>query len=224
MCNFSDKVDKVGKPHNEISMWNIEQGVESFTSSDFPFGESYGLWTTKWWQWALGTPSAVNPVLDKTGIHSDINQSGDVWFLAGKFGSENKDIPERSCSIPHGKGILFPVLNCEANPIEYTELATDQDIINHVVHDVDSVALRNCFLNGKSIKPERITSDPMIFELTIPKDNPLGLEKAGTTRAAADGYWVFLKPTSASHLSIYFEGSCENGRLYSGARYSITIS
>jgi hypothetical protein len=71
--------------------------------------------------------------------------------------------------------------------------------------------------------PERVQSDPKIFELTIPAENPLGLNKSGTTKAAADGYWIFLKHIDAGHHYLDFEGSCENGRLYSGGSYDITI-
>lgn len=200
-----------------------EQEIGVFARGDRPYCESYGFWTAKWWQWALECPRSTNPLLDKTGAHSHTNQSGDVWFLAGKFGSENKDIPHRTCTIPAAKAVLFPILNCEANSLEYPTLVTEDDLIDHVSKDVDSIVLRNCFLNGKRLEPERVQSDPKIFELTIPVDNSLGLERTGKTRAAADGFWVFLKPMSTGHLSLHFEGSCENGRLHSGANYSINI-
>jgi hypothetical protein len=200
-----------------------KQELEVFTSDDRPYGKSYGSWTNKWWRWALGSPRSTNPLLDETGIHSNTNQSGDVWFLAGKFGSEDKNIPLRRCSIPVRKAVLFPILNCEANSLEYPALITEDDLIEHVAKDVNSVVLRNCFLNGRRLKPERVQSDPKIFELTIPAENPLRLDRTGKTRAAADGYWVFLKPMPAGDFSLYFEGSCENGRLHSGAIYSINI-
>lgn len=197
--------------------------MEYFTLADRPYGKSYGFWTIKWWQWALGSPSFTNPLLDVTGVHSHTNQSGDIWFLAGKFGNESKDIPRRTCVISGRKGILFPILNCEANSLEYPTLTTENDLTHHVMSDVNSVVLTNCFLDGKSIRPVRVQSDPKIFELIIPKDNPLGLERTGRTQAAADGYWVFLKPMTPGNYSLDFEGSCENGRLHSGANYNITI-
>lgn len=202
---------------------NNDRDIEVFTSDERPYGKSYGFWTTRWWQWALGSSYSTNPLLDETGIHSHTNQSGKVWFLAGKLGSEERNLPRRTCSIPVMKAVLFPILNCEANSLEYPELITEDDLTYHVAKDVDSVVLTNCFINGRKIRPKRVQSDPRTFELTIPTDNPLRLERTGKTRAAADGYWVFLKPMSTGHLSLDFEGSCENGRLHSGATYSIDI-
>jgi hypothetical protein len=197
--------------------------IKVFALAERPYGESYGFWTTRWWRWALSSSYFTNPLLDETGVHSHTNQWGNVWFLAGKLGSENRKLPRRKCSIPVMKAVLFPILNCEANSLEYPELITEDDLLNHVVKDVNSVVLTDCFINGRRIRPERVQSDPRVFELTIPPDNPLGLERTGKTRAAADGYWVFLKPMSTRHLSLDFEGSCENGRLHSGATYSIDI-
>ena len=31
------------------------------------YDKTYGEWTVKWWQWALGTPASSNPVIDETG-------------------------------------------------------------------------------------------------------------------------------------------------------------
>jgi hypothetical protein len=203
---------------------NLTSMIQFFTSHSVPFGRTYGSWTTKWWQWALSTPRSVNPVVDSTGIYAHKHQSGDAWYLAGKFGSEDRSLPERKCSIPREKGILFPILNCEANPLEYPNLKTDEDLIHHVNKDVDTVVLRDCFVNGERIPPQRIRSDPRVFDLSIHRDNPLGVKGGGFTRAAADGYWVFLKPLAVGVYSIEFEGRCENGRLCSGARYNITVS
>src|SRR5215469_13877235 len=104
-----------------------------FTSDSSPYGITYGRWTTIWWQWILSTPRSVNPVLDPSGVYASLNQlPKDVWFLAGKLGDENRNFPNRFCVIPSGRSILFPVINCEANLIEYPELCTDQDIIARV--------------------------------------------------------------------------------------------
>ena len=44
-----------------------------------------------------------------------------------------------------------------------------------------------------------------------------------STDATADGYWIFLKPLPRGVYTIRFEGSCEFGRLNSGAVYEIEI-
>jgi hypothetical protein len=126
-------------------------------------------------------------------IGNYVNQPvDDVWFLAGKFGTENKDIPQRQCTIPVGRSILFPIINCEANQLEYPELKTELDIIDHVSRDEDNIVKKGCFVNGERIAIERVQSDPPKFPVTINEDNALGIKGGGSTIAAADGYWVFL--------------------------------
>jgi hypothetical protein len=57
--------------------------------------------------------------------------------------------------------------------------------------------------------------------VTIHKDNAFEIEGGGRTLAVGDGFWVFLKPLLSGEYIIEFEGSCELGRLNSGARYKI---
>jgi hypothetical protein len=67
----------------------------------------------RWWTWAAAAPKASDPISDTTGEWCGKNQPTDVWFLAGTFG--NGPI-SRSCEIPTGTPVYFPVLNqfCEA--------------------------------------------------------------------------------------------------------------
>jgi hypothetical protein len=201
----------------------IPSEIEFFGPDSKPFDKSYGEWTVKWWQWALGTPRSINPVVDETGKNASVNQPTDVWFLAGKFGDENKSFPQRQCTVPAGRAILFPIINCEANPLEYPELKTEEDILDHVSNDVDTVVRKECYVNGKLTPVQRVASDPQIFPVTISKDNSMGVKNGGSTRAAADGYWVFLKPLPKGDFVIKFAGSCEKGRLNSGASYRLRI-
>jgi hypothetical protein len=202
-----------------------ENRINVFTLGSKPYGKTYGEWTVKWWQWALSAPKSINPLVDKTGKYASVNQpADDVWFLAGKFGTENKDIPQRQCTIPVGRAILFPIINCEANQLEYPELKTELDIIDHVSRDEDNIVKKECFVNDERIAIERVQSDPPTFPVTINEDNALGIKGGGSTIAAADGYWVFLKPLPKGEYIISFAGSCENGRLNSGANYHLSIA
>lgn len=202
---------------------NSISDISFFTADSSPFGITYGRWTTMWWKWILSTPRPINPVVDGSGKYASINQpSKDVWFLAGKLGDENRNLPNRFCAIPSGRSILFPVINCEANPLEYPELSTDQDIIEHVKKDEDSIIKKECYVDGKLIPAQRIKSDPIIFDLNMVKDN-LFKEEGGCTHASADGYWVFLKPLPKGEHIISFQGQCEYGRLCSGAIYHLQV-
>lgn len=198
--------------------------IKLFSNIDRPYGTTYGAWTVKWWQWLLSIPLDINPLSDQIGQHWNSAQPlSDVWFLAGNFGSTNRIFPKRKIKMQFGRGILFPVLNCEANALEYPDLKTHEDLLKHVSHDVDTIIKRDCFVNGIRLNSIRIPSDPRIFRVSINKDNAFGVKNGGSTDAAADGYWVFLKPLPQGVYSIHFEGSCEFGRLNSGANYEIVI-
>jgi hypothetical protein len=196
-----------------------------FNENDTPYGKTYGAWTVKWWQWALSLPSNINPLSDRTGQHWNTDQpSSDVWFLVGSIGGIDKTFPSRSIEIDTGRSILFPVLNCEANSLEYPDLKTHEDLLKHVKDDVNTVVKKDVFINGMRLNPTRVPSDPRIFKVTINEDNPFRITNPGSTDAAADGYWVFLKPLHRGNYNVRFEGSCEFGRLNAGASYEIEIA
>ena len=158
-------------------------------------------------------------MLDESGKYSKINQPPhDVWFLAGKFGDEEQTYPQREVTIPKIKSILFPILNCEANSLEYPNLKSSHDLVKHVMQDVNTVVKKECYIDGMQIKPVRVQLDPAVFPLTIHEDNGVGV-----THTASDGYWVFLKSLSPGRHTVEFEGSCEFGRLCSGAKYHVTL-
>ncbi len=194
-----------------------------FLSDSFPYGLTYGQWTVKWWNWFLSTAKSINPVLDQTGEHASVNQPlHDVWFLSGKMADENGNLPSRLCGMPTGRSVLFPVINCEVNPLEYPELKTEQELIDHVTADENTIVQKVCLLDGTPIPVQRVKSDPTIFEVTINDNNVYNI-RSGRTVAYGEGYWVFLKPLSLGDHMLYFRGSCENGRLKSGAQYSLKV-
>jgi hypothetical protein len=202
---------------------NLDSQISWYPSESYPYGLSYGEWTVKWWQWLLSTPKSCNPLIDQSGENADINQPNEhVWFLAGKLGSEDKNLPLRNCNIPVGRSILFPVINCEANFIEFPELKTKEALIDHVVNDENTIVEKTCILNDMPIDVQRVKSDPEIFEVSLNNDNIYNVN-GGNTIACADGFWVFLRPPPRGEYELSFRGSCENGRLCSGANYKLKI-
>lgn len=49
-----------------------------------------------------------SPVADRTGARCASRQDGDVWFLAGTYGSHRV---QRTCTVPFGKTLFFPLIN-----------------------------------------------------------------------------------------------------------------
>jgi hypothetical protein len=198
--------------------------IQFYTAESCPYGLTYGQWTVKWWRWFLSTPKSMNPVIDESGKFAFVNQPPEhVWFLAGKVGDEHKSIPKRFCKIPASRSILLPVINCEVNPLEHPELSTDHDLIERVNADENTIILKECVVDGKLVPVQRVKSDPEIFEVEISEDNAYSIEGGGITSSAADGYWVFLRPLPVGKHNISFRGSCEKGKLNSGANYDLKI-
>jgi hypothetical protein len=193
-----------------------------FTADSAPYGKTYGNWTVEWWRWVLAIPKSINPVLDRTGEYAGVDQQNkDVLFLTGKLADEDRNVPNRFCTISAKRSILFPVINCESNQLEHPELRTHQDIIERVKRDEDTIINKECFVDGKRIPAQRVKSDPTIFELSMVTDNLFNVKGGESTYASSDGYWVFLKPLPIGKHVISFKGSCEYGRLNSGAIYHL---
>ena len=147
-----------------------------------------------------------------------------MWFLVGKIANEDGYLPYRHCRLPEGRSVLFPVINFEANLLEYRELRTDLDLIERVQIEEDSITRKECTVNGIPIPPQRVKSDPLIFGLRLDEDNVISVKGGGTTSASADGYWVFLRPLTIGKYTVSFEGSCKYGKIKSGATYVIEVT
>ena len=72
--------------------------------------------SAEWWQWVYSIPQPYaadtaisNPLFDTTGASCMAGQRGSVWFLAGTNGATGP--VTRSCSVPEGASIFFPVIN-----------------------------------------------------------------------------------------------------------------
>jgi hypothetical protein len=113
------------------------------------------------------------------------------------------------------------VINCEANPIEYPDLRTDEDLIDKVTRDENTIVLKEAFMNSMFLPPQRVRSDPATFSLII--CNLSGHTRPVETTAAADGYWIFLEPLPQGKYNLRFSGACEMGRLKTSVEYKIIV-
>ncbi len=183
-----------------------------------PFGLTYGQWNARWWQWALGQPKSTNPVLDTTGEFCATGQKGKVWFLAGMLTSDQpgSGTAVRSCTIPTGKAIFFPIANAFyiADAGETAEIAQQKaqeavDTATDLSAEIDGVPV-------EEISRYRIKPPLPIFNFTFPLDNVYDLTQAevefyNNQPASADGYYLMLAPLSRGtheiHLHAVFPGT-----------------
>jgi hypothetical protein len=189
-------------------------------------GKTYGQWSVAWWRWAAA--AVPSPVTDATGANCAVGQRGPVWFLAGTTGG---DPVNRSCTIPSGKAILFPVINGECSTVEgvpeadLVACATGQidDYVTETSASVDGTAI-DLGPPGPNAR-FRFTSDPLVFPITFAKENGFGVP-AGTGKAAADGYWVLVKPLTVGSHTIDFHGKLVVPEVFTfetTAHYNLTV-
>lgn len=76
-------------------------------------GRTQAEWSVAWWQWARSFERESSPVADRTGALCSARQSGDVWFLAGTYGTRRTI---RACKVPAGKHLFFPLINYVVYP------------------------------------------------------------------------------------------------------------
>lgn len=170
---------------------------------------SYGEWGARWWKWALEAPASENPLLDETGEHCDVNQTGNVWFLAGTLGSGSIT---RTCTVPTGVSLFFPVLNSAfiaTEPFE-TEEYVHQQVTNNV--DQFDTSLLAVEIDGVSVDDlGDYRAHSPTFDLVLPEGNIFGLPPMTLTPAAADGYWLMLRPLAPGEHTIRIQGTYANG-------------
>lgn len=174
-----------------------------FLPDSKPYGISFCIWTEKWWKWFLSIPKARNPAVDTTGRYCAEKQTDPTaWFLAGTMGGSAK----RECTISDGKAILFPIITDEQSFAEKPHFQSDLELEALVTSEADKVLELNASIDGIKVEdPRRYRVKTKPFDVTLPRDNIWGV-KDGPTRAAADGYWLFLKPLTPGKHMIHFSG------------------
>lgn len=173
---------------------------------------SYGEWSASWWQWAFSLPVDKNPLFDETGCaNGAIGQHGPVWFLTGVINVSGA--AERSCIVPHGRALFFPVLNVECSTIEGNgstkeELRACTDFYMNLVTDVraeiDGVPVRD-------VVRYRAASPPFYFG-PLPENNVLqffGVDApaGATSLSVADGFYLMLPPLPVGNHTVKFGGT-----------------
>jgi hypothetical protein len=113
-------------------------------------GKSAVQLAAEWWQWAASAPVEENPIRDLSGANCGVSQRGDIWFLAGGFGSSKI---QRHCHVPAGKPLYFPLVNMvywpqRGNTTYTCEIAKQHAALNNdtaidLFAEVDGVPVQN---------------------------------------------------------------------------------
>jgi hypothetical protein len=177
-------------------------------------GQSQGLWSQRWWEWASSFSYETSPIADRTGARCGAGQSGAVWFLAGTYGS---NLVQRKCTVPKGKYLFFPLINYVVTPkpgrhptcfdvTTEAQLFTDNPSV--LVAEIDGIRIPN-------LETYRQVS-PGCFDLAV--NTSLGIS---VSPAAANGYFLMLPPLMPGLHSLHFGG--ELSTLKQAISYEITV-
>lgn len=183
-----------------------------FPINSAPYGKTYGQWSAEWWKWAFSLPVDENPYFDEVGCQHGANgQTGPVWFLTGVVNVSGT--AERTCPVPAGKALFFPLLNVECSTVEgngTTEGAlrncTDfyMDLVTNLFCEIDGVPL-------KDLQSYRAAS-PLFNFGPLPDNNVLDYfgtdAPQGTISASvANGFYLMLTPLRPGQHTIHFGGT-----------------
>lgn len=183
-----------------------------------------------WWIWAVSKPQAENPLLggepEYTDEQCDGRPVGDApgkrYFLAGTLDGSPVT---RTCTVPRGSKLFFPVANTAFFITEPDE--TEEDARRYVNEYMDN-ALEDPDLrvvvkvDGKKVEGQRIDrADSPLFTVEVPED---GLLPAGSYDAVADGLWVSLPPLPRGEHTVRFSIDAPNAEVSQNNTYHLTVA
>lgn len=168
-----------------------------FPPGSHPYGRTYGEWSAQWWQDAVRVTTLAGCPMASAGPHNQ------VWLLAGTTGGS----ATRSCTVPTGKAILFPIINAECSTAEGNG-TTEQQLRDCARALMDQVTVVAATVDGASLhgltppnSPYRVESP--LFNFDALSGNPFGIP-TGTTPSVSDGYWIMLHPLPPGVHTIHF--------------------
>jgi hypothetical protein len=210
-------------------LWSpLAQGAKLVPNDPSP--ARYPELSAKWWQWQFSFKNDDNPSTATGEVDCLAGQTGNVYFLSGFFSLIDPlhFSAERSCTIPVGKALFFPILNLECSSLEpdpfFGETKEDRKACVEGLLGTESVIKVGIQMNSEDpidfnqlidLSPNReqyqvISPD---FQFRVPaEDNILGISGTPATgayfhgRSTSDGYWLFLPPLPEGNHTIRIFG------------------
>lgn len=180
----------------------------------------------QWWQWAMASPNTSSPISDQTGESCANGQQGDVWFLAGGYGSSKI---RRKCTVPAGKTLFFPLINMVYWPTpdggetftcdRAKELAAlNNETAIDLFAEIDGQTIEH-------LRQYRVASQQCfdVFNRV-----PQAQKAYKAYPSATDGYWLQIGPLSPGHHTLKFGGrynrsSADYGRMAQDIEYELVV-
>lgn len=150
-------------------------------------GRGYEDHARLWWQWVMRRSEGMRAYHDPDGAQCGLDQSGDVWYLAGTAGTERV---RRHCRIPEGTHLFLPAIASlsHAAPGQPRTCAQVQTMAKG---NSDALVEMQVTLDGQALTPVRGRSADCFDAFVHAPD----LWRADRYfPAASDGHWLFLRP------------------------------
>jgi hypothetical protein len=175
-------------------------------------GELAGAWL----QWALSKPIPKNPMIGEYSGGPKCNgrpvseTPGEQkwWFLAGTWATTEPGV-ERTCTMPAGRWLFFPVANCLfiiTEPGENEELGRKQanEFMDSMLTDPD--LSMSVWVDGKEVLRR---ADSPLVTVRVPENNVFDLFpgvdlEGGSYDGLSDGLWATVPPLSKGKHTIHF--------------------
>lgn len=205
-----------------------------FPTGSRPYGHSYGVWSEKFTQWAYSLPIDHNPLVDTAPVNTA--QEGKVWFIGGSYASTTNPITgqtlaivNRTCAIPQGKALFFPVASAEASTVEGNG-TTFAQLSAAAKGFQDSFDNMTCEIDGRPVKDlssYRVQSPLFVFG-PLPDNNVIQsfgviAAKGTTSLSVSDGVFLMLAPLSAGEHTIHFHAEAPAYKFLMDITYHITV-
>jgi hypothetical protein len=169
-------------------------GADLVPATDPVVGHSQEEWSKRWWQWALSFDQESSPVADTTGINCAKGQSGEVWFLAGTYGTRRT---VRTCHVPQGKILFFPLINYITFPSEASRESC-MSLLSRAARLTEVPSALVLEVNGRRFSG--LEAHRQFSKGCFP------LTRDAATLAAGNGYYVALKPLPPGTHTLNFGG------------------
>ncbi len=164
-----------------------------FPPTAHPYGATYATWSTRWSQWAFGTPIRRNPLADP--VNCDVAQHAPVFFLPAPSGPGVRT----TCTVSAGQALLVAPGGNIVTP-NHGNAGRIAKLLASAKADTDGLSGISASLDGTPL-PASLFRTASPFVLFLPKNNLLG-GPTGPTLAAIDGYFLMLRPLAVGTHTI----------------------
>jgi hypothetical protein len=212
----------------------------------------FGPLSARWWDWSLESPNIpINPNTDPTAgsslvpapVDCSLDQSGPVWFLAGATPAEDYGSAYRTCAIPAGRFLFFPIfdawiddLSCPGMP---PGTATAAELRSSVKSSVDGVSGMQASIDGLPVPglassqatllrasasgfSYRLRTNNWLSDFCSPDVFPAGT-RPPPPGAFADGVYLLIPPLRPGVHTLHWAATPGAGAVNQDITYVITV-